>query len=166
MQFLIRSDTHGNRRGIEAAVARQSNRLDGLLFLGDGALDLTRADLPQGLSIYAVRGNCDYPGEEAPPTECLTALCGYTLLLTHGHLYGVKSGLERLLRAGVEKSADLLLYGHTHRAFEQYFPAGSAPFGFSLERPVWVFNPGSLKNGDFGILTLTSEVVLFSHGRL
>ena len=166
MQFLIFSDTHGNRRGMEEAFLRQSPSPDGLLFLGDGTLDLARANLPQNLSVYAVRGNCDYPGEGVPPLECLTALSGHTLFLTHGHLFSAKSGLEGLLCAGVERGADIILYGHTHKPLEEYFPAGSAPFGFVLKKPVWVFNPGSLKKGDFGLLTLDEHSVLFSHGTL
>ena len=166
MQFLIFSDSHGNRRGIEEAVLRQTLGLDGILFLGDGQLDLFCADLPKALSVYAVRGNCDYPGEGSLPTECLTALSGHTLFLTHGHLFGAKSGVEGLVRAGVERGADLVLFGHTHKPYEQYFPAGASPFGFVLQKPLYLFNPGSLQKGSFGVLTLTKDSVLFSHGML
>lgn len=163
MQFLIFSDTHGNRRGMEEILLRQPTLPDGIFFLGDGVMDLRRAAFPQGLSVYAVRGNCDYPGEETPPLECLTALSGHTLFLTHGHLFGAKSGISGLLSAGIERGADIVLYGHTHKPLEEYLPAGSLP---SLQKPMWIFNPGSLKNGDFGMLTLEKETVLFSHGRL
>ena len=166
MQFLIFSDTHGNRRGMEEILLRQPVLPDGILFLGDGTMDLARAAFPPSLLIYAVRGNCDYPGEGAPPTECLTALMGHTLFLTHGHLFGAKSGVSGLLSAGLERGADLILYGHTHKPFEEYFPAGSAPFGKPLQRPVRIFNPGSLQKGDFGFLTLEKDTVLFSHGKL
>ncbi|MBQ7172980.1 MAG: metallophosphoesterase family protein [Clostridia bacterium] len=166
MRFLIVSDTHGNRRGIEEAVARQTDGLDGIFFLGDGTMDLFRADLPPGLPVYAVRGNCDYPGPDAPPTECLTALLGHTLFLTHGHLFGAKSGIGGLVRAGIERGADLILYGHTHKPLEQYFPAGEKLCGSILQKPLYLFNPGSLKNGSFGFLTLTENTVLFSHGAL
>lgn len=166
MQFLIFSDSHGNRRGIEEAIARQPSPPDGILFLGDGVTDLARAALPDGLSVYAVRGNCDYPAEDAPPVECLTALAGHTLFLTHGHLYGVKGGIGRLFTAGIERGADLILFGHTHRPLDAYFPAGSDLLAEPPEKPVHLFNPGSLKNGSFGVLTLTGDDVLFSHGSL
>ena len=166
MQFLIFSDSHGNRKGIEEAVLRQPSKIDGVFFLGDGQLDLFRADLPEDLSVYGVRGNCDYPGEGSLPTECVTSLCGHTLFLTHGHLFGAKSGIEGLARAGVERGADIILFGHTHRPLEAYFRAGSAPFGISLQKPLYFFNPGSLQWGSFGLLTLTEDTVLFSHGNL
>ena len=166
MQFLIVSDTHGNRRGMEKILARQTALPDGLFFLGDGVMDLNRANLPKELSVYAVRGNCDYPFEGCPPTECLTALSGHTLFLTHGHLFGAKSGISGLLSAGIDRGADLILFGHTHRPLEEYIPAGETIFGTTLQKPIRLFNPGSLKNGDFGLLTLEKENVLFSHGRL
>ena len=36
------------------------------------------------------------------------------LFVTHGHAYGVKSGLGRLAERAKTLGADVVLYGHTH----------------------------------------------------
>ena len=35
-------------------------------------------------------------------------------MVTHGHLYSAKYGLEKLSYAGEEKNADIVFFGHTH----------------------------------------------------
>ena len=134
-----------------------------IFFLGDGLSD---AD---ALAVYftdkawiCVRGNCDFSGffRNAPvmKTEEIT-LMGKRIVLTHGDLYDVKYGLDRLKYLGLEASADIVLFGHTHTPHEEYVQG---------EHPFYVFNPGSLSAPaySFGILTLTENSVLFSHGSL
>ena len=38
------------------------------------------------------------------------------VFLTHGHLFGVKSGLDTLAAAAKDMGAQLALFGHTHQA--------------------------------------------------
>jgi putative phosphoesterase len=55
--------------------------------------------------------------------------------MTHGHLYGVKTGLDALINAGRLRRADVVLFGHTHRAYRE-------DFGGML-----LVNPGSIGMG-------------------
>lgn len=167
MEFLIFSDPHGRNERMLRAVARQPRKPDGVLFLGDGLRQMERGLLGD-LPLFAVRGNCDgfSPLWEDVRDEELLHFAGHTLLLSHGATYGVKSGLAVLEAAAAQKGADLALFGHTHEPYLHTVSAGELLGGRLLDRPLYLFNPGSIADGSFGHLLLTEETVLFSHGRV
>ena len=112
MKLLIVSDSHGCVREMESAV--RTEKPDAILHLGDCVQDARRlhAAFPQ-LPLHAVAGNCDPRG--AAPETCLLELGGITIYMTHGHIYNVKMGLERLYFSACEKGVRLALFGHTHQ---------------------------------------------------
>ena len=172
MELLIFSDSHGNADGIRQAIARQPRRPDAVCFLGDGLREVERLELSNTL-LYAVRGNCDWShSDQTPWTERTLYFEGHTILLTHGHLHGVKAGLGGLVSYAASVGADVVLFGHTHRPTERVLPAGTQVGERILERPMYLFNPGSVgydEDGEgrsFGTLTLQGDAVLFAHGRL
>ena len=167
MEFLIFSDSHGSVSNMSLALDRQVKSPDAILFLGDGARDIDNlfvVDTP----IWAVRGNCDWAsGDLADKTERLLHFEGHTILICHGHEWGVKSGYGALIRHAAEVDADIVLFGHTHTPVEQVIPQGEAVGNSTLSRPMYLFNPGSIGyDGSFGTLTLKGDAVLFSHGTL
>ena len=167
MEFLIFSDSHGSVSNMSEALSRQVKSPDAIIFLGDGARDIDNlfvVDTP----IWAVRGNCDGASSDlADKTERLLHFEGHTILMVHGHEWGVKSGYGALIRHAVEVDADIVLFGHTHTPVEQVIPKGEAVGKLVLSRPLYLFNPGSIGyDGSFGTLTLKGESVLFSHGDL
>ncbi len=173
MEILIFSDSHGDCEGMRQALSRQTRVPDAIFFLGDGLKDLDRLETGDA-TLYRVTGNCDWFSSfgdgNFPPVECLTALEGHTILLTHGHKFGVKSGYGALISRAVEAGADIVLFGHTHTPELQIVPKGECLCGKRLERPLYLFNPGSVGSGSggasFGTLLLSGETVLFSHGSL
>ena len=166
MEFLIFSDSHGRREAVQEAFRRQIRLPDAVLFLGDGLRDLSAEDfLPS--TLFTVRGNCDfYITEPAAPTEALLSFEGHKLLLCHGHTSFVKSGYGALISHAAELGADIVLFGHTHEAYEKMIPPETLIGGKPLEKPMYLFNPGSIAQGCFGTLVLKGERVLFSHGSL
>lgn len=82
------------------------------------------------LPIVNVRGNCDY-GDFDVPEQRLVEYGGVRILMTHGHRYGVKSGLLRYDMAARENQVDVALFGHTHCAYCEE------------NNGVWLLNPGS-----------------------
>ena len=167
MEFLIFSDSHGSAQNMTAAIDRQIKTPDAVLFLGDGARDLDRlflCDIP----IWAVRGNCDWSSSDyADKTERTLYFEGHTILLCHGHEWGVKGGMGALIAHAAEVGADIVLFGHTHTPTLQTIAAGEQVKGITLTRPMYLFNPGSIGyDGSFGTLTLKGEAVLFGHGKL
>ena len=167
MELLIVSDSHGRVENIQSALARQVKSPDAILFLGDGARDIDRlfvCDTP----IWAVRGNCDWSSSDyADRTERLLYLEGHTVLLVHGHEWGVKGGLGALIAHAADVGADIVLFGHTHKPTLVTVSAGEQVGKTTLARPMYLFNPGSVgEGGSFGTLTLKGDAVLFGHGQL
>jgi len=117
-----------------------------------------------------VRGNCDMT---VPPLSCVGGnildetvftLDGMKLLLTHGHKYGAKNGLGRLIHHAAGLEVDGVIFGHLHQKLNfvlqpenEYTP---------LSKPLHIFNPGSIGYypHTFGSLTLRDGIPLFGHG--
>ena len=149
MKCLIISDSHGNTSYMSRALTMHPDA-EVVFFLGDGLSD---AD---SLAVYyndkawiAVRGNCDFSGffrnSPALKTEEIT-LMGKRIVLTHGDIYDVKYGLDRLKYLALEASADIVLFGHTHRPHEEFV---------SGEHSFYLFNPGSLGyDGTYGYVDI------------
>lgn len=172
MELLIVSDSHGRAENIQATIERQVKAPDAILFLGDGARDLDRLFLID-TPLWAVRGNCDWASSDyADKTERLLHFEGHTILLCHGHEWGVKGGLGGLIAHAADLGADIVLFGHTHKPTLVTLPTGETVGKTALSRPMYLFNPGSIgynEDGEgcaFGTLMLKGETVLFSHGRL
>ena len=114
------------------------------------------------VSFIAVKGNCDSfcgcsMGDD--PAERVLEIEGHRILLTHGHLHGVKASLIPLASSAQAAGCDIALFGHTHIYTERYQAInGSA---------VCLFNPGSIGMGDhsYGVLHINGSNVLFSQGR-
>ncbi len=113
MKILVFSDSHKTIGNMYDAI--EAERPDRVFHLGDhirDAQDLAYAFTT--LDILYVPGNCDYAFDASP--NALIELGGVRIFLTHGHLFGVKSGLNRLESEARRLGADLALFGHTHRA--------------------------------------------------
>ncbi len=165
MEWLIFSDSHGNEDNMHHALAQQPRIPHGVCFLGDGLKDIDRLPLDHSI-LYTVRGNCDWDcSSDGIPNERSFCAEGHTILLTHGHLHGVKSGCAELATYAANLGADIVLFGHTHQPSEMTYPAGQR-FGTTvLTRPLYLLNPGSIRNGNFGTLFLQKETVLFAVGQ-
>lgn len=139
MKLLILSDSHGRLDTARQAIL--SEKPHEVIHLGDYVRDaeILRREFPQ-IPVSNVPGNCDY-GISLPETQLLERE-GKRILLTHGHMYGVKTTYIRAIYAALEQEADILLFGHTHRA--ECFQ----------EKGVWVMNPGAAGTGRYGIITL------------
>lgn len=129
VQALAVSDTHGNRRALNAIV-RSYPDIPYLFHLGDNVRDAEYlADRLRETCVLNVKGNCD-PGSPDPVYEDIV-IKGQRIILTHGHTLQVKYGLERLAYYADEHNANAILFGHTHIA--------------AVERVggIWLINPGS-----------------------
>lgn len=119
-RYLVLSDSHGKADRIDTLLRRNRAVASGIVFLGDGLADLFRVmpDYPD-LVFYPIIGNCDSPYSakltQAEPRRFLT-LSNTKLLLTHGHLYGVKGSDLALLKEADACALSVVLHGHTHIA--------------------------------------------------
>lgn len=161
MEILVFSDSHNQvlpmLRVLEAHPAAAM-----VLFCGDGAMDIARVFYEyEGLPIRAVRGNCDGATASELPDEDFFTVAGVSVLLMHGHLYGVKHGLGAALSAGKAKNADIVVFGHTHIPLLRYETVG--------EKTIALFNPGSIgmrQDGQYhyGVIEIRNGSFLLSHG--
>ncbi len=163
-ELLILSDSHGHVERINEVLAR--NSAGRVIFLGDGLRDVDNADIASR-EVYAVRGNCDWCYDL--PEEELEIFDGCRVFFTHGHQYSVKSGLGSALAAAAARDADVLLYGHTHKAFEKTYSAGTVlGDGNVLKKPLLVLCPGALGDlpATFATLTIAPNGLLAGFGEL
>lgn len=128
MTLAVFSDSHGNPAKMLHWLAE--NPPDMILHLGDGAADQVKIknQFPH-IPLIAVQGNCDF-GSGLPETE-LFSVSSLKIMMTHGHIYGVKRSLLPLIDAARAEGAGLVIYGHTHEP------------NFSMEGGLYVLNPGS-----------------------
>ena len=162
MKCLIFSDSHGNISYMEKAIRRNPDA-DYIFFLGDGISDAEAlAEFDLNHTWVCVKGNCDFKstflGRAINKTEEIF-IESKKVVLTHGDLYSVKYGLDNIKSLAGCRKADIVLFGHTHRMYEEYV---------SESTPFYLFNPGSISKEEysFGILTVTGNTVLLSHGRV
>lgn len=148
MRILVVSDTHGNDANLRRALLAQP-KAELVIHLGDGEgeMERLRHSFPEKMCLQ-VRGNCDW-GSALPTVGEYTAE-GVKIFYTHGHLYGVKSGLYQAVCAARERKAQVLLFGHTHNACTDY------------EEGLHLMNPGSLSGWQptYGILDLTPHGIV------
>lgn len=127
-RLLVLSDTHGATDAIDR-VLMSAGQVDDVIHLGDYVRD---ADFikAKGFTVYSVKGNCDMNSDIV--TEQVLHIGSKKIWITHGHNYGVKFSLQRLLYRAMELEADAALYGHTHIAANGY------------EQGILFLNPGSI----------------------
>lgn len=135
MKILIVSDSHGNLGALKSAAEREQP--DQVFHLGDMLSDARRlAERYPKLPVACVMGNCDsyggYGGDERPDQITVKA-GGAQFFLCHGHRYHVKLGTALVMREGRRACADVVCFGHTHKAVCSREAGG-----------VWMVNPGSV----------------------
>ncbi len=169
MKILVFSDAHNHPDLMLSAVRAHlaapasSGRLDAVFFLGDGIEDFERMqkELP-GPRYEAVLGNCDgYRLLEGGSWEKTVECGGLRFLLMHGHRHSVKSGIQRAADYAIAKGADVLLYGHTHEAFD-------AQIDGSAGGSVRCVNPGSVGSwfgASFALIEIRDGQLFVSFGK-
>lgn len=129
MRIMIVSDSHGRCNYLESAYKRVAP-VDMILHLGDLEGDAERIRAFAECPFYCVSGNNDFfsPYQK----ELIFDIGKYTVMMTHGHRYGVNYGTSVIKEAAKEKGADIVMFGHTH-----------CPL-IDTSDDVWAINPGSI----------------------
>lgn len=175
-KILVFSDSHEETKYMNEALGLNSDA-DMIVHLGDGASDLTKS-LPGNYEkpLVLIEGNGEYYGwlrvdrRYLPKRTEMIEFEGKRIFMTHGHLYDVKFGLDRIAARAYADGADIVLFGHTHIPTCKYLPAGTElELVGKTERPLLLFNPGSIGKGfkhTFGLLTFSGGDILPSHGEI
>ena len=171
-KIIVFSESHGSSVNMLKIAGLYRYSADYFIFLGDGLGDLQKIRDLTDKPLIAVPGNCDRffssVSFQRPPESCVINLGHTSLFLCHGHTFNVKYSLEALISAARERSADIVLFGHTHLPYEAYIASDSEE-----EKSVWLFNPGSISKPregkpSYGIIDIFvrngKRSVLLSHG--
>lgn len=144
MKILVFSDSHRSRSDMIGAIDEQ--KPDQVIHLGDLISDAEEPSyIYPRLPICMVPGNCD--GWTTVPAKKLITLQGKRILLSHGHLWRVKGSYDAAIADAHKAGADILLFGHTHRAYCQ-----------RMEDGLWVMNPGTSRSSYGTILLENGEI--------
>lgn len=142
LKILVFSDSHRSLGGMLDAIQKESP--DTIIHLGDLQSDAEEIGyVYPKIPLIKVPGNCD--GWTMEPLTRLVTILGHRILLSHGHLWYVKSGYQRAMLDARKADAHILLFGHTHQAYCQ-----------QTEDGLWVMNPGSARNS-YGTILLNQN---------
>lgn len=146
VKILVFSDSHRSRVDMIDAIEEQSP--DMVVHLGDLQRDAEELGyVYPKLPLVSVPGNCD--GWTMEPAIRQFHAEGKTVLLSHGHLWGVKQGYDLAISEARKAKADILLFGHTHRAYCE------------LVDGLWVMNPGTSRRSYGTILLDRGQIQCF-----
>ena len=148
MKILVFSDSHRSLSGMYNAIDQHQPQQ--IIHLGDMISDAEEVarHYPK-LPFCMVPGNCDGWNISVPVKKQIT-LEGTSILLSHGHRWGVKSGYSAAIADAQAVGADILLFGHTHIALCE-----------QLENGLWMMNPGPSRSS-YGLIELESGKIICS----
>ena len=139
MRILVFSDSHGRVGPMQDMVELYAP--DAVFHLGDVVRDGDKLQaLYPKLPFYRVAGNCDWSASGLP-LESVAYLEGKTVFYMHGHTQHVKTGIGLAVQAAQAVQAQLLLFGHTHRAVCEEYDG------------LLAVNPGAAQDGCGALLT-------------
>ncbi|GAA5099954.1 metallophosphoesterase [Wohlfahrtiimonas larvae] len=144
-KILVISDTHGLVLPLKEIFNHHSD-VTAIFHCGDS--ELMNFD-PILKNIHIVRGNCDY--DRTLPNELFIKIGQHKIYMTHGHMHGVKSSLDKLHNSAQQKGAEIALYGHSHIA------KASLINGILLVNPGSIAYPRGRKEKTYAIITLNKD---------
>ncbi|MCA1057842.1 metallophosphoesterase [Rossellomorea aquimaris] len=127
MKLLVVSDSHGSKEELVDLSKKYQSDVDAMIHCGDSELS---ADDPALSSYLIVRGNCDM--DARLPDDLVEDVDGHSIMVTHGHLYGIKMSLMKLRYRAEEVGAKFVFFGHSHT------------LGAELNNGILFLNPGSI----------------------
>lgn len=159
-KLLVLSDSHGHLGLISDALRLELQGVDFVVHLGDFWFDMKpfiREIKNSGKEIIIIRGNVDSMRGDSttafiPEIEFLE-FEGRKVMFTHGHVFEVHNGLEKLKYASASNKCEVVIFGHTHQ------PMAREVNG------VFFFNPGALRDGVYGVVSI-GEAISYKHYRL
>lgn len=153
MYIIILSDIHRARERAREIINR-CRCADLFICLGDGVETFTSLCNEAGVPHTEVAGNCDMFFSMPKVSEIATLeLGGKRIFATHGHRYSVKHTYDTIKYAGLERDADIVLFGHTHEQYLEYAPREG-------KDDMIVLNPGSVSNGHYATVDIRNGQVL------
>ena len=149
MKILVLSDSHGEFNNMVELVKRENP--DKIIFSGDCSKDCIELSyIYEKIEFVIVKGNMDRSDYSTPDNEIFN-MFGYKTLVTHGHIYGVKSNLNSLHSMAKESQCRVVIFGHTHKRYSNEI------------NDIMFFNPGAFIDGSYGVIFEKDKRINFIH---
>ncbi|MDR3240741.1 MAG: metallophosphoesterase [Lactobacillaceae bacterium] len=144
MDYLIVSDTHGDRDILEKIVQAYQGKIRAMFYNGDSEL---AADDELFHTLLPVIGNMDF--DSMFPDDRNYVDSDIKIYQTHGHLYHTERDLNQIRTKATQLDADVITLGHTHQ------------LGAEMIDGKLFINPGSisLPKGQFAYLHGTYAIL-------
>lgn len=144
MDYLIVSDTHGDREILEKLANDYRGKVKAMFYVGDSELSHTDSVFDDFLPVI---GNMDM--DLMFPDDRDYKNTNINIYIAHGHLYQTEMSLGRLVEAAQAKQVDVVLTGHTHQ------------LGVQMIDDILFINPGSisLPRGQYAFLEGTYAIL-------
>ena len=132
MKILVLSDSHSTLSFMRHCI--NAVKPDAIVHLGDHFDDgIAMKEEYPAIPLYQVPGNCDCSfGFNLKDETLLITIAGVKFMLTHGHRFRVKSGLDSLISYARDNNVNAVMFGHTH-----------IPLCSREADGIWVLNPGA-----------------------
>ncbi|MCX8029573.1 MAG: YfcE family phosphodiesterase [Brevinematales bacterium] len=152
-KILVISDSHGHLGFISDVLRLELDGVQMVVHLGDAWFDMKpfiRMIKDKGKEVLMIRGNVDSMREDSmtpfiPEIEIFDVV-DKKVLCTHGHIYDVHNGLDKLKHASLSKGARIVLFGHTHQPMAREING------------IFFFNPGPMRDGIYGIISIGQSI--------
>ncbi len=145
MRIIVFSDVHGHSDYL-MKLLNTHPEADAYIFCGDGIRKVKKVfEAFPNFRLFSTPGNCDSFEEE---TLKISEFGDIKIAFCHGHGFGVKYGIERLLSLAIKSGANILLFGHTHNAVCKF------------SKGIYYMNPGAIADGSniyFGIIDISTD---------
>ena len=126
MKIMILSDSHIISKNQLLTILKHI-KVDYYIHCGDIYMSYEKLNLN---NFYLAKGNNDF--NKKIHDDLLITIDGLKFFITHGHRYNVDSNLNSLYNTAIEKGADIVCFGHTHRPY------------FNVYNGITMINPGSI----------------------
>ena len=88
------------------------------------------------------------------PERDIRNVNGAKIYACHGHNENVKYTYSHLKELARENGCNVALFGHTHTQYCDY------------DDGLYLFNPGSIRNGEYGVADIEESGILFTEKKL
>ena len=143
MKAIIFSDSHKSFAPMMTAMENEGP-VQQIIHAGDVHSDVEDLGIMYPKAPLAfVKGNNDWWLCDVPEDRIFD-FYGIRIFLTHGHNYGVKYSLLPLIKKGMDVGANLVIFGHTHKALNE------------THQGITLFNPG-MATRSYGVLEVLNS---------
>lgn len=151
MLIGVLGDSHQQIEEIDKCIKRLKN-VNLIIHTGDMVNDCNYIANKLNIPTIGVLGNCDPYGDGKD--EILYEVNNIKIFICHGHRYGVKRSLDKLVKRGKVLGANIVIFGHTH------IPIYKESEGMHILNPGSIAFPRGFSKKSIGIIEISERITI------